>query len=57
MANIPELLDGHVTLAVECLDRLYLNGYIGAPATPGGLVTFMRVQLENRFRRRWFWAR
>ena len=29
MANIPELLSGHVTLEVECLDRLYLNGYIG----------------------------
>jgi hypothetical protein len=29
MASIPELLDGHVTLEVECLDRLYLNGYIG----------------------------
>src|SRR3982750_634473 len=45
MANIPELLDGHVTLEVECLDRLYLNGYSGGLATPGGLVTFMRVQL------------
>ena len=45
MANIPELLDGHVTLEVECLDRLCLNGYIGGLATPGGLVTFMRVQL------------
>ena len=45
MANIPELLDGHVTLEVECLDRLYLNGYIGALATPGGLVAFMRVHL------------
>ena len=45
MANIPELLDGHVTLEVECLDRLYLNGYIGPLATAGGLVTFMREQL------------
>ena len=45
MANIPELLSGHVTLEVECLDRLYLNGYIGKRATPGGLVTFMREQL------------
>jgi hypothetical protein len=45
MANIPELLNGHVTLEVECLDRLYLNGYIGGLATSGGLVTFMRVQL------------
>ena len=45
MVSIPELLDGHVTLEVECLDRLYLNGYIGGLATPGGLVTFMGVQL------------
>ena len=29
MATIPDLLDGHVTLEVECLDRLYLNGYTG----------------------------
>jgi hypothetical protein len=42
MASIPELLDGHVTLEVECLDRLYLNGYIGPLATSGGLVTFRR---------------
>jgi hypothetical protein len=45
MATIPELLNGHVTLEVKCLDRLYLNGYIGGLATAGGLVTFMRVQL------------
>jgi hypothetical protein len=45
MANIPELLSGHGTLEVECLDRLYLNGYIGPLATPGGLVSFMREQL------------
>src|SRR5438067_2092475 len=45
MPNIPELLEDHVTLEVECLDRLYLNGYIGSLATAGGLVTFMREQL------------
>ena len=45
MASIPELLDGHVTLGVECLDRLYLNGYIGPLATSGGLVKFIREQL------------
>jgi hypothetical protein len=45
MATIPELLKEHVTLEVECLDRLYLNGYIGTLATSGGLVTFMREQL------------
>jgi len=45
MPNIPELLSGHITWEVECLDRLYLNGYIGPLATSGGLVTFMREQL------------
>src|SRR6516164_5774602 len=45
MATIPELLDGHITLEVECLARLYLNGHVGKLATPGGLVTFMREQL------------
>ena len=45
MATIPELLDGHVILEVECLDRLYLNGYIGKLATGGGLTWFMRGQL------------
>src|SRR5712691_7272006 len=47
MASIPELLNGHVTLEVECLDRLYLNGYIGSLATSGGLVTFLREQWDK----------
>jgi hypothetical protein len=47
MPSIPELLSGDVTLEVECLDRLYLNGYIGRLATSGGLVTFMREQLDK----------
>jgi hypothetical protein len=50
MATIPELLDGHVTLEVECLDRLYLNGYIGKLATGPGLVFFMRDQLGKPIR-------
>ncbi|HEY8670078.1 MAG TPA: hypothetical protein VIL63_04495 [Terriglobales bacterium] len=45
MPSIPELLNGHITLEIECLDRLYLNGYIGPLATSGGLVNFMREQL------------
>src|SRR5437588_8616055 len=45
MASISELLNNHVTLEVECLDRLYLNGYIGSLATSGGLVTLLREQL------------
>ena len=45
MASIPELMDGRVTLEVECLDRLYLNGYIGPLAISGGWITFLREQL------------
>src|ERR671932_2661490 len=39
--TIGELLDGYVTLTVECLDRLYLNGYVPTLQTSGGLVTFL----------------
>src|ERR1700682_1788564 len=49
MATIPELLDGHICLEVECVDRLYLNGYIGKLATGPGLSMFMRFQLEKPF--------
>ena len=28
VVNVNDLLDGHVGLEVECLDRLYLNGYV-----------------------------
>lgn len=45
MATIAEILDGHVTLEVECVDRLYLNGYVPSLTTPGGLITFMRDHL------------
>ena len=47
MSNIPDLMEGHITLEVECLDRLYLNGYIGKLATGLGLVMFMREQLDK----------
>lgn len=45
MATISEILDSHVTLEVECVDRLYLNGYIPSLATPAGLVAFLREHL------------
>jgi hypothetical protein len=47
MANVDEILRGHVLLEVECVDRLYLNGYIPTLATSGGLVAFMREQLKK----------
>ena len=45
MPNINELLEGHVTLEVECIDRLYLNGYLPSLATAGGLVRFLTEHL------------
>lgn len=45
MASVPELLNGHITLEVECLDRLYLNGYVCRLATGPQLAWFMRQQL------------
>lgn len=41
MTNINDLLREHVTLTVECLDRIYLNGYIPTLQTSGQLVNFL----------------
>jgi hypothetical protein len=62
--NINDVLDGHVALEVECVDRLYLNAYVPRLQTSGQVATFMRdhlgkpipspavmEQIGNRFRR------
>src|SRR5258708_4608295 len=41
MTTIPELLREHVSLAIECVDRVYLNGYVPALQTSGALVYFL----------------
>ncbi len=35
--TVNDLLDGHVGLDVECLDRVYLNLYVNRPGLGGGL--------------------
>ena len=35
-----DMVAGHVTLDISCLDRLYLNGYVAKLQTPGGVVYF-----------------
>jgi hypothetical protein len=40
VGNVNEILDGHVVLDLECLDRLYLNAYIPTLQVAGQLVTF-----------------
>jgi len=40
--TVSDVLDGHVTLDVECLDRLYLNGYVPNAQVGGQVVLFLR---------------
>jgi hypothetical protein len=42
MPNIETILRDHVTLQVECIDRLYLSGYVPALQRPGQLAYFFR---------------
>jgi hypothetical protein len=41
VANINEVLEGHVALEIECVDRLYLNAYIPALQVGGQVVRFL----------------
>jgi hypothetical protein len=40
--SVAEVLDEHVTLEVECIDRMYLNLYVPYLQTPGGVAAFWR---------------
>lgn len=64
VVNINEVLDGHVSLEVECVDRLYLNAYCPLLQVGGQVVRFLTGHLghpvpspalfqkiSNRFRR------
>ncbi len=42
MPNVAEVIRGHVTLAVECVDRLYLNAYVPGLQRGPGVVAFLR---------------
>jgi hypothetical protein len=41
VANVNDLLAGHVALDLECLDRVYLNGYVPNLQVGGQVVTFL----------------
>jgi hypothetical protein len=47
--TISEILDRHVTLEIESIDRLYLNGYIPGLQSPGGVAWFLRERRGARF--------
>ena len=45
--RVNDLLDGHVTLDVECLDRIYLNGYVPSLQVSGQVASFMTAHLKQ----------
>ena len=47
VTTISQVLDGHVTLDLECLDRVYLNGYVPNLQVSGQVVTFLTQHLGN----------
>lgn len=47
--NVSQVLDEHVTLEVECIDRMYLNLYVPLLQTEGGIAYFFRHHRGNMF--------
>jgi hypothetical protein len=45
--TVNDVLDGHVGLDLECLDRIYLNGYVPNLQVSGQVVTFLTRHLGN----------
>jgi hypothetical protein len=43
--TVNDLLDGHVGLDIECLDRIYPNGYVPNLQVSGQVVTFLTRHL------------
>jgi hypothetical protein len=41
LVNINDVLEGHVALEVECVDRLYLNAYVPSLQVPGQVARFL----------------
>lgn len=45
--SVDDVLDGHVVLDLECLDRVYLNAYVPNLQLGGQVVTFLTKHLGN----------
>jgi hypothetical protein len=46
VVTVNEILDGHVALDIECLDRIYLNAYVPILQSSGQVVAFMTQYLD-----------
>jgi hypothetical protein len=47
VVTVNDVLDGHVDLDVDCLDRIYLNGYVPNLQVAGQVLSFMTAHLGN----------
>lgn len=45
--SVAEALEGHVTLDIECFDRMVFNAYVWMLQSGGGVVTFLRDHRGN----------
>jgi hypothetical protein len=45
--TISQVMEGHVRLEVECLDRIYLNAYVPSLQVGGQVVRFLTEHLGN----------
>jgi hypothetical protein len=45
--TVNDVLDGHVALDLECVDRVYLNAYVPTLQVGGQVVTFLTTHLGN----------
>jgi hypothetical protein len=48
VGNVNEILDGHVVLDLECLDRIYLNADVPTLQVGGQVVTFYNQHRKRR---------
>ena len=47
VVNINDVLEGHVRLELDCLDRIYLNAYVNKLQVEGQVAYFLRDHLGN----------
>jgi len=47
VVNINDVLEGHIRLELDCLDRIYLNAYVNKLQVEGQVAYFLRDHLGN----------
>jgi len=49
VVTVNDVLDGHVALDIQCLDRIYLNAYVARLQTSAQEVAFLSGHLRYPF--------